>query len=99
MAYNYSVKDKKVIFSNDKVKNMELFELEFVTDAPKVCRLLRKETKNVKDPMRLIDTSEKENIKCSQSIQNDQESTFSLRFLQPYNMVNDVSVIVNVRGW
>ena len=39
MAYSFTVKDKKVLFSNEAVKNLELFELEFVTDAPKLCRL------------------------------------------------------------
>ncbi|MCD8501665.1 MAG: hypothetical protein LRY71_08315 [Bacillaceae bacterium] len=63
MAYEINVQDKKIIFSNDKVKNLELFQLEFITDAPKLCRLLRKELKDIHDPTGLINTSKKEHIK------------------------------------
>lgn len=42
MAYEFDVKNKKVLFSNNVIRNFELFELEFITDAPKLCRLLER---------------------------------------------------------
>lgn len=59
MTYDFNIKDKKVLFSNDIVKNLELFELEFITDAPKLCRLLRKELKDIHDPFGIIHTVNK----------------------------------------
>jgi len=98
MAYSFTVQDNKVLFSNDEVKNIVLFEFEFVTDAPKVCRLLRKAVKQVRDVNRLIDTSDVSLIKSYQDDMEEQVS-FRVRFCNPVDVYKDIVVRATVREW
>lgn len=98
MAYSFTVKDKKVLFSNEAVKNLELFELEFVTDAPKLCRLLRKEANHLHDPWRLADTVGADCIRCSMD-GTEEPVNFRIRFMNPYNQENDVTIHATVKEW
>lgn len=98
MAYEFNVKNKKVIFSNDVVKDLELFELEFITDAPKLCRKFREEIKRVHDPFRKIHTANKKQIKFSYDTL-DAPSNFRLRFCHPYNPAEDIAVQVTIKEW
>jgi N-glycosylase/DNA lyase len=98
MAYSFTVQDNKVLFSNDEVKNIVLFEFEFVTDAPKVCRLLRKAVKQVRDVNRLIDTSDVSQIKSYQDDMGEQVS-FRVRFNNPFDLYNDIVIHTTVREW
>lgn len=98
MAYEFNVKDKKVLFSNEVVKNLELFELEFITDAPKLYRLFRKEIKDIYDPFGIIHTSNKEQIRtyCDSL---EAPSNFRISFCNPYSPENSVDIQVTVQEW
>lgn len=98
MAYSFTVKDKKVLFSNDAVKELELFELEFITDAPQLCRMLRREAKYVHDPLRFMDTAGCNQIKASVD-GVDEPAIFRIRFVNPYDLANDVTIHVTVKEW
>ena len=98
MAYSFTVEDKKVLFNNDAVKNLELFELEFVTDAPKLCRLVRREAKYVHDPLRFVDTAGGDHIKSSMDTVGE-PANFRIRFINPYDLANDVTIHVTVKEW
>lgn len=98
MAYKFSVKDNKVLFSNNAVENLEIFELEFITDAPKLCRLLRREAAKIDDSQHLMDTNSEDMIK-SRNMGLNEPATFILRFRNPYNIVNELTIHVTVREW
>ena len=98
MAYSFTVKDKKVLFHNDAVKNLELFELEFVSDAPKLCRLLRKESKLIYDPLRLADSSKAEQIRCSRDGE-DEPVNFRVRFKNPHDQELDLTIHATIEKW
>lgn len=98
MGFAFNVKDKYVLFSNDAVKDLPLFKLEFITDAPKLCRLLRKEAKNTHDPQRLIHIAKKEEIKASFN-QLEEPAHFWIRFDNPYNRTQDLTVHVTIHEW
>lgn len=98
MAYSFTVEEKKVLFSNDTVTNLELFELEFISDAPKLCRLLRKEALQLQDPGRLADTVGADKIRCSRD-GTDAPANFRVRFLNQYEPIFDVTIHVAVKEW
>lgn len=98
MAYEFNVKDRKVLFTNDIVKNLELFELEFITDAPKLCRLLRKEIKEIHDPFGLIHNANEEQIKVAFD-RLEAPANFRVRFCYPYSPGYDVAIQVSIKEW
>ena len=91
MAYEFDVKNKKILFSNNVIRNFELFELEFITDAPKLCRAIRKEVEKVNDPERVISNCDKEYIKAS--------TNFRVRFCNKYNPENAIAIQVTINEW
>ena len=95
MVYEFDVKNKKVIFNNNVVRNFELFELEFITDAPKLCRAIRKEVEKVNDPERVISNCDKEYIKASFD-KLDAPTNFRVRFCNKYNPENAVDIQITI---
>ena len=96
MAYTFNVKNNKVLFSNDVLTDILLFELEFITDAPKLCRKLREETKKIRDISRLIHTAEK--IRTSFD-GLEAPTDFRVRFCNPYNIEHDISIHIAIKEW
>ena len=98
MAYSFTVKDNQVLFSNDEVKELVLYELEFITDAPVLCRKLREEAKKQSDPLRLMHRAKKDEIRRSVD-QLEVPATFTLRFRCLEDFDRDLSLQIIIRAW
>lgn len=98
MAYAFSVKNNQVLFSNDVVKDLVLYELEFVTDAPKLCRRLREQAKKTLDHEQLMHRSPREKIRFSFD-GLEAPTDFRLRFNHPLYFDHSVEIEVAVKEW
>ena len=98
MAYSFTVQDKKVLFSNDEVKELVLYELEFITDAPVLCRKLREEAKKQSDPLRLMHRAKKDEIRRSVD-QLEAPAFFNLRFCCPEDFERDLALQITIKTW
>lgn len=98
MGYRVDVKEKAVLFSNDTVKNLVLFELEFITDAPVLCRALRKSMATINDPAQLLVYSDKKHIKTSCS-GLEAPTEFRVRFDSDACFTNSVCINVTIKEW
>jgi hypothetical protein len=98
MTYEFNVKDNNVLFSNDVVKDLKVFQLEFVTDAPKLCRLLRKEINDIYDPFGIIHSATDKQIRTYFD-GFDTPTNFRIRFSHPFTPANDVALQVTIKEW
>ena len=98
MAYSFTVQDKKVLFSNDEVKELVLYELEFITDAPVLCRKLREEAKKQSDPLRLMHKAKKDEIRRFVD-QLEAPAFFNLRFCCPEDFERDLALQITIKTW